>query len=152
MIGISLLIGVITGVINGFLVGYVGAPSILATLATMSVFTGIGVGLTKWQTVTGFPEVLGSMASQPLREFPCLSWCSLASRLLLTFCWATPHLGFKTRMLGTNPTAAKFSGIDNKAVIMQIFIFSGVLSSIAGMLIMSRTIVGLPMPMARPPM
>jgi len=42
-------------------------------------------------------------------------------------------------MLGTNPTAAKFSGIDNKAVIMQIFIFSGVLSSIAGMLIMSRT-------------
>ena len=139
MVGISLLVGVITGVINGFLVGYVGAPSILATLATMSVFTGVGVGLTKGQTVTGFPEVLGSIASQTPAGIPMPFLVFIGVTVIAYILLGHTTFGFKTRMLGTNPTAAKFSGIDNKAVIMQIFIFSGVLSSIAGMLIMSRT-------------
>jgi simple sugar transport system permease protein len=136
---ISLLIGVITGAINGFLVGYVQAPPILATLASMSVFTGIGVGLTKGQTVTGFPESIGSIASYTPAGIPMPFLVFIGVTLIAYVLLNHTTFGFKTRMLGTNPTAAKFSGINNKATIMQIFIFSGVLSSIAGVLIMSRT-------------
>ena len=139
MVGISLLIGVITGAINGFLVGYVGVPSILATLATMSIFTGIGVGLTKGQTVTGFPEVVGSVASLSPLGIPMPFLVFVGITVIAYILLGRTTFGFKTRMLGTNPVASKFSGINNKAVIMQIFIFSGVLSSIAGVLIMSRT-------------
>jgi simple sugar transport system permease protein len=47
--------------------------------------------------------------------------------------------GFKVRMLGTNPTASNFSGIDNKAILIRVYITSGLLASITGILVMSRT-------------
>ena len=139
LIGISILIGVITGIINGFLVAYVKVPPILATLATMSIFTGVGVGLTKGQTVTGFPESVGSIAGLTPAGIPIPFLVFMAVTVIAYILLGHTTFGFKTRMLGTNPTASKFSGINNKSVIMQIFIFSGVLSSIAGVLIMSRT-------------
>ncbi len=43
------------------------------------------------------------------------------------------------RMLGTNEVASRFSGINNKDVIMKTYIYSGFLSSIAGIIVMSRT-------------
>jgi simple sugar transport system permease protein len=42
-------------------------------------------------------------------------------------------------MVGTNITASEFSGINNKAVIMKTYIISGILASVAGIIIMSRT-------------
>jgi simple sugar transport system permease protein len=42
-------------------------------------------------------------------------------------------------MLGTNPTAAKFSGIDTKSITMKVYILSGILGAIAGIIVMSRT-------------
>jgi simple sugar transport system permease protein len=139
MIGISILIGVVTGMINGLLVAHVKVPPILATLATMSIFTGIGVGLTKGQTVTGFPESLGSVASLKPVGIPMPFLVFIGVTIVSYILLGHTTFGFKTRMLGTNSTASKFSGINNKSIIMQIFIFSGVLSSIAGVLIMSRT-------------
>ena len=47
--------------------------------------------------------------------------------------------GFKARMLGSNPVASNFSGIDTKSIIMRTYIISGVFSAITGILIMSRT-------------
>ena len=47
--------------------------------------------------------------------------------------------GFKVRMSGTNPTAAKFSGIDNRSIAMKVYILSGILGAIAGIIVMSRT-------------
>lgn len=136
---VALIIGVITGVINGFLVGYIKAPAILATLASMTVFTGIGVGLTKGQTVTGFSPAIGLIGSQSWLGIPIPFLVFVGITLISYVLFNMTTFGFKTRMLGTNPVAAKFSGIDEKATIMQIFIYSGVMSSIAGVLIMSRT-------------
>ena len=47
--------------------------------------------------------------------------------------------GFKVRMMGTNLTAVKFSGIDIKSINMKIYILSGILAAIAGIIVMSRT-------------
>jgi len=47
--------------------------------------------------------------------------------------------GFKVRMLGTNPVAANFSGIDNRSILMRVYIISGILSAVTGILVMSRT-------------
>ncbi len=136
---VALLVGVLTGVFNGFLVAYLNVPPILATLASMTVFTGIGVGLTKGQTVTGFPDALGMISSQSVFGIPLPFFVfvgvSIVTHVLLKY----TTFGFKTRMLGTNPTAAKFSGINNKSITMKVYVMSSMLASIAGVLIMSRT-------------
>jgi simple sugar transport system permease protein len=47
--------------------------------------------------------------------------------------------GFKLKLLGTNPVSSQFSGIDNIKLTVLYFVLSGILSAIAGILIMSRT-------------
>jgi len=136
---VALLTGLLAGALNGFLVGYIGAPPILATLATMGVFTGIAVGLTGGSSLTGFDPSIGLIGKEKLLGIPIpfLVFVGVAIITYLLLNYTT--FGFRTRMMGTNPMASKFSGINNKEIIMKDFILSGILSSIAGILVMSRT-------------
>ena len=136
---IPLVVGFISGVINGLLVGYIGVPPILATLATLSLFTGISTGLTGGRTITGFPSQFEYIGTQTLIGVPIPFLIFLVLTVIIYIILNHTTFGFKMRMLGSNPTASKFSGIENKSVIMNTYIISGVLSSIAGIIIMSRT-------------
>jgi simple sugar transport system permease protein len=140
MILIALATGLVTGIINGYLVGYVSAPAILATLATMGLFTGLAVGMTKGSSLTGFDQSLGLIASSKVMGIPVSFLIFVGMTAIAYILLNHTTFGFKTRMLGTNAVAANFSGINNKEIIMKDFIFSGIYSSVAGILVMSRTL------------
>ncbi|HUV15312.1 MAG TPA: ABC transporter permease [Pelolinea sp.] len=136
---IPILVGILTGVINGYLVGYLSVPAILATLASLSLFTGISTGLTKGRTITGFPPNFELIGAKTISGIPIPFIIFLVMTVVTYFLLNHTTLGFKMKMLGTNPTASEFSGINNRAVIMQTYIYSGILSAIAGIIVMSRT-------------
>jgi len=136
---IAILIGLITGAINGLLVGYLNVPPILATLATMNLYTGISVGLTKGHTVTGFPDQVGIIGSNTLWGIPITFIIFVVISFISFILLNKTTFGFKVRLLGTNLMASKFSGFNNKKIIMQVFIYSGLMASVSGILIMSRT-------------
>ena len=46
--------------------------------------------------------------------------------------------GLSVYMVGCNPTAARFSGINVKKVMMKVYIYSGFLGSVATIIMMSR--------------
>lgn len=142
-IGIAILIALVTGILcgalNGLLIGYVGVDSILTTLATLILYRGISVGITKGRTLTGFPEQLSLIGHQTLFGIPISFIIFLASAVSIYVILKHTTFGFKVHMLGTNPTAAKFSGIHNKSITMRIYILSGILGAIAGIIVMSRT-------------
>jgi simple sugar transport system permease protein len=138
-IAIMLLIGLITGIINGLMVGYIGVPPILATLATMTFFTGISTGITGGKTVTGFPDQLSVIGSKTLVGIPIPFLVFVLITVITYLLLFQTSFGFKTRMMGSNPTASKFSGINNKTVIMKVYIVSGLFAAITGILVMSRT-------------
>lgn len=136
---IVLAVGLISGLINGFLIGYIRVPPILATLATMTFFTGISTGLTGGTTVTGFPEQVAIIGSKSLVGVPIPFIIFFALSALMYVILTRTSFGFKVRMLGTNPVAANFTGIDTQMVLLKVYALSGILSSITGVLIMGRT-------------
>lgn len=136
---IPIVVGLLTGVLNGLLVGYIGVPPILATLATLSLFTGISTGLTRGRTITGFPSQFETIGTGTLLGIPIPFVMFLMLTVLTYFLLNHTTFGFKMRMLGTNPTASNFSGINNKDIIMKTYIYSGLLSAFAGIIVMSRT-------------
>jgi simple sugar transport system permease protein len=138
-LALALLVGFICGVINGFLIGYIGVPPILATLGTLTFYTGISTGLTGGTTVTGFPEQLAVIGGQSLLGIPIPFIIFVLLTLLTYLLLNQTTFGFKVRMLGSNPVASNFSGIDNRSTLMKVYIISGLLSAITGILIMSRT-------------
>ncbi|HVO70322.1 MAG TPA: ABC transporter permease [Aggregatilineaceae bacterium] len=136
---LMLAIGVLTGIINGLLIGYIGVPPILATLATMTFFTGISTGITGGKTVTGFPDQVSVIGSKTLAGIPIPFVIFVIVTIIAYLLLFQTSFGFKIRMMGANPTAASFTGIDNKAIIMKVYIVSGVFAAVTGILVMSRT-------------
>ncbi len=136
---VAVIMGVACGSLNGFLVGYVGAPPILVTLATLTLYRGISVVITGGQTLTGFPDELSVIGHQAVLGIPVPFVIFLLTGIVVYFILEHTTFGFKVRMLGTNPTAAKFSGIDTKSITMKVYILSGILGAIAGIIVMSRT-------------
>ncbi|MCX8062327.1 MAG: ABC transporter permease, partial [Anaerolineales bacterium] len=116
---IVLAVGLLSGLLNGFLIGYIRVPPILATLATMTFFTGISTGLTGGTTVTGFPEQVAIIGSKSLLGVPIPFIIFFALSVVMYIILARTSFGFKVRMLGTNPVAANFTGIDTQMVLLK---------------------------------
>jgi len=136
---LALVVGLVCGVLNGFLIGRVGVPPILATLATMTFFTGISTVLTGGKTVTGFPDPVSVIGSKSLLGIPIPFIVFVLITILSYYLLYRTSFGFKVRMMGANPTAANFSGINNANILMQIYIISGIFSAVTGILVMGRT-------------
>jgi len=138
-LGLALVVGAVCGLFNGLIVGLIDVPPILATLATYTLFTGIATGITGGKTVTGFPDQVGSIGAGTLWGIPIPFIIFIVLTVLVYFLLYRTTYGFKVRMLGSNPTAAKFSGLKNNSILLTLYMISGILSSIAGILVMSRT-------------
>jgi simple sugar transport system permease protein len=135
----GLAVAALAGLFNGFLVAVVGVTPILATLGTLQLYNGIAIIWTGGEALFGMPQAflalgLNTVALVPI-SFVVLVLISLALAVLLN---RTP-LGTKLRLVGANPTAARFSGINNRRVLLLTYVVSGLLAGGAGIIIASRS-------------
>jgi simple sugar transport system permease protein len=105
----------------------------------MTLFTGLAVGLTRGSTISGFPASVLAIGNGTLLGIPIPLLVLLALALVVWFLLTRTTYGFKVYMLGTNPVAAQFSGINNRRVILTTHILTGLLSASTGLLALART-------------
>ena len=63
-----LVVGLACGAFNGFLVAYVGLPSLAVTIGTLALYRGIAVGVLGTKAVTDFPNRWTDLARQTDRR------------------------------------------------------------------------------------
>ena len=66
----AIFVGVVCGVVNGFLVTVVGLPSLAVTIGTLALFRGIAVGLLGTTAITDFPEFWTDLAKANIPGTP----------------------------------------------------------------------------------
>lgn len=137
-VGAGLLVGLLAGLLNGFLISRVGITPILATLGTMTLFSGLSIGITKGTGIFGIPEfqVFGQGFFYGI-PIPLITFLALS--LIISLILNRTTLGMRLYLLGTNPVASRYSGINNQDVLMKVYAISGVLSAVAGLVILART-------------
>lgn len=133
----ALLVGFLAGLVNGLLVSLVGIPAIIVTLGTMQLFMGIALVITKGKSIVGLPEAFSHVGSGTLLGLPFPLIIFIIFIVLSYFILNLRDYGLKLQMTGSNPTAAKFSGINVTSVTIKAYIISGILASIAGLLMTS---------------
>lgn len=136
----AVVVGLLCGVFNGVVISKIGIAPILATLGSMQLFTGIALVVTKGKTVTGLPIMyskLGNAAVGGIIPVPLIIFitCAVAVSIMLS----KASFGIKIYLMGTNPTASKFSGIRNTVITIRTYMYSGILASVAGLIMMART-------------
>jgi simple sugar transport system permease protein len=136
---IGILIGVSCGLVNSLLIAWLNITPILATLATMTLFNGIAIGITNGKSVSGLPEQFLRLGNGTFFGIPTPFITMLMLATFIGFLINRTGLGLKVFLIGTNRKAAQYSGIADRKVIAWTYALSGCLSAIAGLIIASRT-------------
>ena len=135
---IAIMVGIVCGLLNGFFISKVGIPAILATLGTQALFQGCAIVITGGSTISGFPPQLSAMVNQKVAGIPVTVIVFILCAVIVGFILAKTTLGRQLRMLGTNPKATEYTGLNNVKLTMLSYMMSGILASIAGMIMIGR--------------
>ncbi|PID56422.1 ABC transporter permease [candidate division KSB3 bacterium] len=136
---VAIITGITCGLLNGFLIAWAEIPPILATLGTMQLFTGVSIVITKGYAVTTYPEQFLYLGNGLLGIFP-LPFLIFAFLALLFACLLRKtRFGITLYMMGSNPTASRFSGVNNSIMLMKTYMITGCLAGIAGLVMIART-------------
>lgn len=130
----AIVVGLVAGAVNGFLVTVVGLPSLAVTIGTLALFRGIAVGLLGTEAVTEFPETWTDLAKANIPGTP-LPLIMIPFAVLAIVFAVLLHLtpfGRSLYAIGLNKEAAQFSGIDVARTKFVLFVLSGTVSGFAG--------------------
>jgi len=133
---VAIVVGALCGAFNGFLVSYVGLPSLAVTIGTLALYRGIAQGLLGTQAVTDFPEKWSKLASQrifgPGTSYPTILIPFLI--LLAITVWLLHYSTFGRGIfeIGLNKEAAHFTGVNVETTKFWLFVLSGAVSAFAG--------------------
>ncbi|MBZ5739000.1 ABC transporter permease [Nocardioides mangrovi] len=133
----AILAGVLCGAVNGFLVAYVGLPSLAVTIGTLALYRGLAEGLLGTKAITDFPDkwrdwpsnrIFGDGTSYPMILVPFLV-------LLVLFVWLLHFSTFGRGVyeIGLNDEAAHFTGVNVERTKLLLFVMSGAVSAFAGL-------------------
>ena len=134
---LALLIGLACGCLNGFLVSVVGIPAMLATLGTQSLFNGLSVVISGGSTVKGIAP-LSEFIGKRVLGIPVPAYIFVICALIIGFVISKTTLGYKIKMLGTNPKACAFSGFNNVKLTIINYAMIGLLSAVSGIVMLGR--------------
>ncbi|QUH01381.1 ABC transporter permease [Saccharopolyspora erythraea] len=140
----GIAVGAMAGLINGLLVSVVGLPPFIATLGMLSVGRGLVLIFTGAVAVFGAPESFRLLGQGVIGVIPIpivlIAVVAVAGHLVLT----RTRLGRYAYVMGSNMEAARLSGVPVRKYTTAVYVLSGALAGLGGMIAASRINSGQP--------
>lgn len=130
---IAPIIGLVIGILNGFLVSKIKIPAIVVTLGTLNIINGLVLYLTngKYLNSTNFPKSFMTFANFEFLGIPILIYILGIVAVLTWFILKHTLIGRSILAIGGNIQSSVRVGIDYKKVKLFVFAFMGFLTGIA---------------------
>ena len=138
------LVGATAGLVNGFLITAAGLSPFIATLGMLTVARGLVFVVSGGVAVFGAPgsfRLLGQGVVGPI-PIPIIALVVVA--LVGYFVLSRTRLGRYSYAIGSNPEAARLSGIPVNRYLLAVYVISGALAGFGGMIAASRVNSGQP--------
>jgi ribose transport system permease protein len=132
------------GFINGYAVVRSGVHSFIITLASMSIFFGVMIFLTKAEAFRGFSPQVAAFGRLKFGRVSSLLMVSLAACILLSLFYRFTTLGRRMLAAGANRRAAEISGLRTGRVFIACHMLTGALAALAGLMVTARTGAAVP--------
>ncbi|WP_043930996.1 ABC transporter permease [Bacillus sp. EB01] len=136
---VTLLVGALAGFTNGLISARLRIPTFIVTVATMGIFRGVGYATTDAKPIAVDDSFILLLGNKKL--FDIIPVPVLIMAVLLVFCHillSKTKFGRRAKMVGGNKTAAEYVGINTKSLQIKIFIISGMMAAVSGILLTSR--------------
>ena len=139
---VGLLVGLVLGTLNGVIVAYLKVPAFVATLGMLSIARGITFMASNAKPVPGLSKGFLAIGGGNLWIIPN-QVIILAVVLVICFIilYKCPY-GRYVFATGGNAVSARVSGVNVKWITCSVYIISGVLAGLAGIILTSRVTSG----------
>jgi ribose transport system permease protein len=135
---VALAAGLAVGLINGGLVARVGLQPIVATLALFVGGRGLALVISDGKLREIRNPTLVALGSGSAFGLPYLVWIALALVLVVTFVVRRTVFGRRLLAIGGNRPAAELAGVPVSRVLITVYVISGLLAAVAGILAVAR--------------
>jgi len=136
---VGLVVGVLGGAFNGFWISVVGLPSLVVTLATLIMYRGLARVLLEDRSIGDFPEWFDALGQHPLiGSLPLAMIIFFVLLVIAIVILQYSSFGRYVYVIGNSRDVARYSGVKVRRVKMILFIASGTISALAGLLFAAR--------------
>ncbi|MGM0922973.1 MAG: ABC transporter permease [Bacillota bacterium] len=133
-------IGILCGIVTGFLVSKMGLLPIIASLAMMNIFRGYTFTISdgKWISSYQMPESFVGIATGKILGINTLIFTAIMIYIVFYYFLNHTRTGRQIYAVGSNPDSAKVSGINQTKILMLVYTILGALSGLSGVLWVSK--------------
>jgi rhamnose transport system permease protein len=137
---ICLALGALCGAFNGLLVTRLGLPSLAVTIGTLALFRGLAYVVLGDESVTSFPASWTDRAFGTIGGgwFPNVMVLFLILAVIFGILLHFTPFGRSIYAIGANEEAARFSGVRVKRVKLLLFVMSGTVAALVGIVLTLR--------------
>jgi galactofuranose transport system permease protein len=137
-VGVAVLVALVLGAWNGFLVAVLGIQPIIATLVLMLAGRGVALLITGGFITTVNSAPFAYIASGYLTLLPFAFFVSVAAIVAVALFERRTALGVLTEAVGINPEASRLAGVRSRGIVWGAYMVSGVLAGVAGIIYASN--------------
>lgn len=140
----GLLSGALCGLANGLFIAYIHVPAFIVTMAMMNVARGAAYLATNAEPIRVRDRDFAWIGIGRVYNFPLPVAYTIAGVIAVALFLNRTRMGRYIYSVGGNLTAAKYSGVNIKAVQIVVHVISGVLAAFAGIVLAARMYSGQP--------
>jgi ribose transport system permease protein len=134
----GMLVGVLCGLVNGFLIAKLKLPDFIVTLGMLSIFRGAALIYTDGKPIYGIDPTFRAIFAGDVAGIPTPVLLALAIAFVAFLVVRYTALGEQIIAVGGNEEAARLSGINIDRVKICVYAISGLLASLAGFVLIAR--------------
>ena len=141
---LTLLFGAFCGLANGLIAAFTTIPAFIITLATQQVFRGAAYLMTNGKSIMCYDEKFGAIGTGNIGPVPILGIIIVICVIVTSVILNRTKFGRGMYAIGGNRNAAIYAGIKVRKITCLVFVMTGVLSAMSGIMLASRVYSGQP--------
>jgi ribose transport system permease protein len=141
---IGLMSGALCGFINGYVIARFRVPPFVTTLGMLSVARGIALVVTGGYPMNGFPESFNYLGTGFFLGIPIPVYIMVIIVIIGHIVLTKTEFGLNVYAVGGNERAARLAGLNVGTLKIKVYVISGILAAVGGILLTARVISAQP--------
>lgn len=140
----AVAVGALAGLINGLLVSRLNVPPFVATLGMLTAASGAAFAIGGGAPINGLPANFGVIANTRLLGFQLPVYIMIVGFIIVGFMMRRTTFGLRVYAVGGNRTASEVAGVNARRTLTNVYMISGALAGMSGVILASRVVSGPP--------
>ena len=137
-IALALLLGAAAGLVGGAMVAFAGVQPIVATLSLMIGLRGVAELMNGAAAKPVADATILDLGERNLAGVPLMAWIALAATGVVAYTVRRTTFGRQLVAIGDNKRASLLAGLPVRRVLVTVYVLSGVLAALVGVLIVGH--------------